>query len=92
MRAGVYAISTVLSLAMVEAASAQARCTVTDPTGTPLNVRQWPNGPIVGALHNGAAVRRLQTERDDRGRPWSYVVPRGAGQPGWIFREFVSCY
>jgi hypothetical protein len=31
-------------------------CTVDDPTGTRLNVRSQPNGPIVGALHNGAAV------------------------------------
>ena len=73
-------------------AAAQGRCTVTDPTGTPLNVRTSPNGgAIVGALHNGAAVRVLRTAVDERGRPWAYVVPV-QGQAGWIFREFVSCY
>jgi hypothetical protein len=72
-------------------ALAQRQCMVTDPTGTPLNVREFPNGPILGALYNGSMVQRFESQRDDRGRLWSYVVPEGGGKAGWIFREFVSC-
>jgi hypothetical protein len=72
-------------------ALAQIECMVTDPTGTPLNVREFPNGPILGALHNGVIVQRFESQRDDRGRVWTYVVPEGGGKAGWVFREFVSC-
>lgn len=66
-------------------------CTVTDPTGTPLNVRSRPNGPILGALHNGTVVRVLQTLTDASGRPWIYVRPQGAGRTGWVFGDFLTC-
>ena len=83
----------VCALASVATSSpAQSRCTVTDPTGTPLNVRSRPNGgSIVGALHNGTPVRVAGREVDERGRPRSYVVP-AQGKAGWIYREFISCY
>ena len=91
MRSVVLATLACLSLG-VPSAQAQQRCAVTDPTGTPLNVRSEPNGPIVGALHNGAVVRRMETRPDDRGRLWSLIVPEGPGKAGWVFREFVSCF
>ena len=37
-------------------ASAQERCLVADPTGTPLNVRIAPNGRITQTLINGVLV------------------------------------
>ena len=40
------------------------RCKVTDPTGTPLNVRDGPNGKVIGTLANGAlGDRRVQGRR-----------------------------
>jgi uncharacterized protein YraI len=48
-------------------------CTVDDPTGTPLNVRSQPNGPIVGALHNGAAVLVSDLILDGSGRRWAKI-------------------
>ena len=52
------------------------RCKVTDPTGTPLNVRDGPNGKVIGTLANGALVaivgqtlgqdRRSRDEKADR--------------------------
>jgi hypothetical protein len=72
-------------------AVAQSRCVVTDPTGTPLNVRSRPNGAILGALHNGIVVRVTERDFDQQGRAWVYVVPQ-QGRAGWVFREFVSCY
>jgi hypothetical protein len=73
-------------------ATAQSRCIVTDPTGTPLNVRSRPNGgTILGALHNGTAVRVVERDFDQQGRPWVFVAPQ-QGRGGWIYREFISCY
>jgi hypothetical protein len=37
-----------ICLVWLTEASAQERCRVMDPTGTPLNVRTAPNGHIVG--------------------------------------------
>ena len=37
-------------------ALAAGECLVDDPTGTPLNVRSAPNGPILTTLPNGARV------------------------------------
>ena len=34
-------------------AAGEERCKVTDPTGAPLNVREKPNGKIVGTLPYG---------------------------------------
>ena len=40
---------------------------------------------------HGAPVRLLDTSRDDGGRPWAYVAPRGAGKAGWVYREYIEC-
>jgi Bacterial SH3 domain len=66
-------------------------CVVNDPTGTPLNVRARPNGAILGALHNGAAVQVLQVIYDSGGRPWAYIAPLDAGRRGWVFGNFLTC-
>ncbi len=66
-------------------------CLVNDPTGTPLNVRARPYGRILGALHNGIAVRILDTTFDNSGRPWVYIVPLGPGRRGWVYRSYLDC-
>ena len=80
------------ALVVASPAMAQRACMVTDPTGTPLNVRGLPNGPIVGVLQNGTLVRQVKTSMDDRGKPWTFVTSVDEGVGGWVFREFVSCY
>jgi uncharacterized protein YgiM (DUF1202 family) len=65
-------------------------CTVTDPTGTPLNVRKSPNGRVVGAVENGSSVRIIGSSKDGKGRPWA-KIKGDSGATGWILREFVSC-
>jgi hypothetical protein len=74
-----------------ELARAQTSCTVSDPTGTPLNVRSRPNGPIVGALHNGATVFVSALIADASGRRWAKIVPLQEGKAGWVFREHLTC-
>lgn len=88
------AIVTVMLIGMIGAASAQSeRCRVSDPTGTPLNIRATPNGPVTGALPNGVIVNRAEQVQDGRGRAWVFIHNRQTGAPiGWVFREFVSCW
>jgi hypothetical protein len=76
------------------AAEAQSRrCRITDPTGTPLNIRATPGGEVVGQLPNGMLVNRAETIRDERGRAWVFLHDRASGDPiGWVYREFVACF
>ena len=74
-------------------AFAQNRCAFTDPTGTPLNIRETPNGEIIGRVSNGVGIRVINTSSDERGRAWALISPRGRNHVvGWVYREFVSCY
>ena len=77
-------------------ARAEYACVVTDPTGTPLNVRATPNGKIVRTLKNGARVYFLDVAADEKGRPWAKIgVLKNSTTItilGWVIREFVSCY
>ena len=69
------------------------RCKVTDPTGTPLNVRESPNRKIVGTLANGALVAIVESKDAVNGKPWVKIVDAKTKKPiGWVFREFVSCF
>jgi hypothetical protein len=47
---------------------AQTSCRLTDPTGTPLNVRTTPNGHVVGTLNNGIEVSVLDHASDRSGK------------------------
>ena len=70
----------------------QTRCQVSDPTGTPLNVRTAPNGHIIGTLGNGDLVRLIRTERDGGGRAWSLIERLNDSQAsGWVFRQYIVC-
>ncbi|MDO5058618.1 MAG: SH3 domain-containing protein [Neisseria sp.] len=86
---------------LVAALPVQAEiCKVTDPTGTPLNVRLEPNGLVLGKLRNFTRVYIHFYDTDLKGRSWAYISWHG--QPlkyrrdwrheGYVFREFISCY
>ena len=66
-------------------------CVVADPTGTPLNVRERPNGRIIGALFNGVVVYVRDLTVDAGGQRWAYVVPLKEGKSGWVFRPYLDC-
>jgi hypothetical protein len=70
---------------LVSSAAMSETCTVADPTGTPLNVRRSPNGPIVGALSNGVPVS-IRERRGD----WVSVVP-STGRSGWVAQKYLDC-
>jgi hypothetical protein len=84
----------VMAFAGVQNAQAQ-RCKITDPTGTPLNVRSSPNGRILRKIANGAVVFIEDTTYDSKNRAWAKIsipVRNGRRILGWVFREFISCY
>ncbi len=66
-------------------------CTVADPTGTPLNVRESPNGDIYGSWDNGVRVRPYD-EQMVKGKKW-YGVERLAEDNtiGWVFDPYLKC-
>ena len=84
----------VLAFAGVQNAKAD-QCKVTDPTGTPLNVRASPNGRMTGKVRNGTIVYIEQYSSDRKGKPWARIgTYRGRNYVilGWVYREFISCY
>ncbi|MGL4490047.1 MAG: SH3 domain-containing protein [Rhizobiaceae bacterium] len=66
-------------------------CTVADPTGTPLNVREEPNGAIYGTYENGVRVRPYE-EKTVKGKKW-VAVERFAedNTAGWVFDPYLKC-
>lgn len=84
-------LASLVLVGCVASAAADQSCTVQDPSGTPLNVRARPYGPILGALSNGVPVRLLDMTTDREGKPWAYIVPRGPGRAGWVYREYIDC-
>ncbi|OOS25754.1 SH3 domain-containing protein [Moraxella pluranimalium] len=79
---------------MVPNAAFAQTCKVTDPTGTPLNLRTSPNGKIIRKVKNFTPVHIMEYAYDNKGRPWAYISFRQNGNTyyGYVFREFVSCY
>lgn len=91
-RAAIGAVVLLVSVSVAAAAEGD-RCKVTDPTGTPLNVRESPNGKIVGTLANGTVVAIVEYKDAANGKPWAKVQHYETKKPiGWVFREFVSCF
>ena len=64
-------------------------CTVVDPTGTPLNVRDGPQGTILSTLKRGAKVEVLD-HRNEGGKRWA-LVSRYAEASGWVFGAYLRC-
>lgn len=75
------------------AARAQ-KCVVEDPTGSPLNVRSYPNGRVTGKLRNGYAVYVEDYSEDEKGRQWARVGAYRKGKYvvlGFVLRDFIAC-
>jgi len=86
-------LALLIACAGATSAAAQTRCKVMDPTGTPLNVRSAPQGPIVGVLTNGMLVSIVDSSVDAGGKSWAFVARYADGAPiGWVYREFIACY
>lgn len=77
--------------APIPPASRSFGCTVADPTGTPLNVRDSPFGNILRALPNGIRVRAVEARNDYRGTSWSRITDNAGGSLGWVLTRYLSC-
>jgi hypothetical protein len=89
----VMAALALLVTANIAAATEGERCKVTYPSGTPLNVRESPNGKVIGTLPNGTLVTVVESKNATNGKPWVKVQHYETKKPiGWVFREFVSCF
>ena len=66
-------------------------CTVADPTGTSLNIREQPNGNILGTWANGVRVRPYN-EKMLNGKSW-IAVERLAedNKAGWVYDPYLKC-
>jgi uncharacterized protein YgiM (DUF1202 family) len=66
-------------------------CTVSDPTGTPLNIREQPNGNILGTWANGVRVRPYD-EKMLKGKSWVAVEQLAEdNKAGWVFDPYLKC-
>ncbi|MBX3138425.1 SH3 domain-containing protein [Candidatus Obscuribacterales bacterium] len=85
-------IAVVILLLPNENSFAQERCRVVDPTGSPLNVRNEPNGRIVTTLKNGEFIVVLDRSTDRSGKLWVRVKRNDQADPlGWVFGNFTTC-
>ena len=64
-------------------------CTVIDPTDTPLNVRQGPNGDILSTLRDGVKVEVIEHQEHD-GQRWALIAHYGADW-GYVFGDYLVC-
>ncbi|MEH2195445.1 MAG: SH3 domain-containing protein [Nostoc sp.] len=84
-----------LGIVTLSPVKAETGCQVTDPTGTPLNVRDQPNGQVINTLKNGRQVDILEIAHDSQNRAWARIGGYYNGKYrvwGWVIREFISCY
>lgn len=72
-----------------------SRCTVSDSTGTPLNVRSTPGGKkIVAKLKNGTIVYVENYSGDAKDQSWAEVRLKRSGKTkplGWVLQDFLDC-
>jgi len=61
-------------------------CTVADPTGTPLNVRQKPNGKVIGSLKNGTIVALGETDGSE-GEKWTKIIKP---LQGYVWSDYLT--
>ena len=61
-------------------------CTVADPTGSPLNVRDRANGEIIGTLENGTIVALGATDGSE-GEEWTKII---SPMEGYVWAEYLT--
>ena len=65
----------------------QPACRVNDPNDTYVNLRQTPNGTLVGPVNNGTSVQISGYQTDSQGRNWAAVMTsdkRVGYMAGWM--------
>jgi hypothetical protein len=86
------AIAAILAALTLPAAASD--CRVADPTGTPLNIRDKPNGRIVATARTGDLIQVYDNEDqfDNEGRRWYHVgLSTSAAPDGYAFARYIRC-
>lgn len=71
-------------------------CTVKDPTGTPLNIRQSPSGKVIGTAKNGTKLEFIDHQTIN-GQKWARVGRYDAASSAldvdsaYVFGPFLKC-
>jgi len=65
-------------------------CTVSDPTGSLMNVRATPRGEILGVLRNGQRVTVDRTAQIN-GRTWTFAEADDGTLTGWVVLNYLRC-
>jgi len=92
MKAAIIAGCVVLSV-LTTAPGAHAEpigCLVDDPTSTPLNVRNQPDGKILFTLPNGTFVT-VQSGTEKWSKIFIPLTRHRRNQEGWVFTAFLHC-
>jgi hypothetical protein len=67
-------------------------CFVADPTSSPLNVRNRPNGRIVGKIANGSEVVIKTIKKDRKGKAWAKIVQQNSeSSSGYVILKYLQC-
>ncbi|MGL4497590.1 MAG: SH3 domain-containing protein [Planktothrix sp.] len=61
-------------------------CIVADPSETPLNVRQKPNGKVIGSLKNGTIVALGETDGSE-GEKWTKIIKP---LQGYVWSDYLK--
>ena len=68
----------------------QQVCRVNDPNDSYVNLRQSPNGALIGPVVNGTTVQITGYQSDTQGRDWAAVFTQNK-RVGFMFRSMISC-
>lgn len=74
----------------IEARTGTRHCTVSDPTGSPMNVRATPRGEILGVLRNGSRVAIDRTAQVND-RTWVFAETEDGTLTGWVVLNYLRC-
>ncbi|VEE06597.1 SH3 domain-containing protein [Neisseria animalis] len=82
-----------LCLSLTFSTSAFAVCYVSDPTGTPLNVRAKPAGKVIAKLKNGTPVVLIDhvAYYDRKGKAWIQIATPDNKKIGYVFDDYIVC-
>lgn len=69
-------------------------CKVIDSTGTPLNIRDTPNGKTINQLKKGKEVYVLETAKDQQNQSWVKIAGYHESKYrtwGWAIKKYINC-
>ena len=64
-------------------------CRILDPNDTYANVRNFPNGALIGPLLNDTRVSLVDIKKDSEGRDWALI--KYGDKVGFIMNSLIAC-